>query len=83
MSRIRTKNSYIAGTGRWMGLLALVLTATLGWGQSSKLSKDLQAATSTNVDVVIQYYTPPTSVDTNARIPTSSTFRLTANCRVQ
>src|SRR6266566_480769 len=66
MSRIRTNNSYIAGTGRWMGLLALVLTATLGWGQSSKLSKDLQAATSTNVDVVIQYYTPPTSVDTNA-----------------
>src|SRR5437899_1845189 len=66
MSQIRTNNSYIAGTGRWMGLLALVLTATLGWGQSSKLSKDLQAATSTNVDVVIQYYTPPTSVDTNA-----------------
>src|SRR5207302_7765079 len=65
MSRTRTNKSCI-GTGRWMGLLALVLTATLGWGQSSKLSKDLQAATSTNVDVVIQYYTPPTSVDTNA-----------------
>ncbi len=55
MSRIRTNKSCIAGTGRWMGLLALVLTATLSRGQSSKLSNDLQAATSTNVDVVIQY----------------------------
>src|SRR5438445_3169871 len=38
----------------------------VGLGSVFKLSKDLQAATSTNVDVVIQYYTPPTSVDTNA-----------------
>src|SRR5437879_11134526 len=66
MSRTRT-NSYIAGTGRWMGLLALVLTATLGWGQSSKLSKDLRSLPSTSsVNVIVRYYTPPSTTDANA-----------------
>ena len=67
MSRIRTNKSCIAGTGRWMGLLALVLTTTLGWGQSSKLSKDLQSLPSTSsVNVIVQYYTPPSTTDANA-----------------
>src|SRR3989442_9332976 len=66
MARTRT-NRACSGTGRWMGLLALVLTATLGWGQSSKMSKDLQAVPSgTTVNVVVQYYNPPTSTDVNA-----------------
>ena len=66
MSRTRT-NRACSGTGRWMGLLALVLTATLGWGQSSKMSKDLQAVPSgTTVNVVVQYYNPPTTTDVNA-----------------
>ena len=67
MSRIRTNKSCIAGTGRWMGLLALVLTTTLGWGQSSKLSKDLQSLPSTSsVNVIVQYYNPPSTTDANA-----------------
>src|SRR5713226_7958318 len=66
MSRTRT-NRACSGTGRWMGLLALVLTATLGWGQSSKLSKDLQSLPSTSsVNVIVQYYTPPSTTDANA-----------------
>src|SRR5437588_12632568 len=67
MSRVRTNNSYIAGTGGWMGLLALVLTATLGWCRSSTLSKDLQSLPSTSsVNVIVQYYTPPSTTDANA-----------------
>jgi len=46
--------------------VALLLSASTVLGQSSKLSKDLQSLSSgTPVNVVIQYYNPPTSTDTN------------------
>jgi hypothetical protein len=44
----------------------LLLTSGMATGQSSKLSKDLRNLPSkTAVNVVIQYYNPPSSTDTN------------------
>src|SRR2546425_1042793 len=48
-------------------LLLLLLTASWSAAQSSKMSKDLQAVPSgTTVNVVVQYYNPPTTTDVNA-----------------
>src|SRR6266446_4635980 len=57
-----------AAWGKRFGVLVLVLLAT-SWSaaQSSKLSRDLQALPSgTAVNVLVQYYNPPTSTDVNA-----------------
>src|SRR6266852_3484630 len=57
-----------AAWGNRFGVLVLVLLAT-SWSaaQSSKLSRDLQALPSgTAVNVLVQYYNPPTSTDVNA-----------------
>src|SRR5713101_1038454 len=62
----KIKRSAIWGR-RTAVLLLVLLTATLSWGQSSKMSKDLQALPSgTTVNVVVQYYNPPTNTDANA-----------------
>jgi serine protease AprX len=47
-------------------LAALLLAPNTAGGQSSKLSSDLQnLAGGTGVNVIVQYYNPPTSADTN------------------
>jgi serine protease AprX len=47
-------------------LAALLLAPNTAGGQSSKLSPDLQTlAAGTGVNVIVQYYNPPTSADTN------------------
>jgi hypothetical protein len=55
-----------AAWGGCLTVAALLLSSGPASGQSSKLSKDLQSLPSgTPVNVVIQYYNPPTSTDTN------------------
>src|SRR6266851_2924501 len=57
-----------AAWGKRFGVLILVLL-TVSWSaaQSSKLSRDLQALPSgTTVNILVQYYNPPTSTDVNA-----------------
>src|SRR6266566_2160801 len=57
-----------AAWGKRFGVLVLVLLAA-SWSaaQSSKLSRDLQSLpSSATVNVVVQYYNPPTTTDVNA-----------------
>jgi len=52
--------------GSWCFILC-VLTASMASGQSSKISKDLaNLPSNASLDVVIQYYSTPTSSDVNA-----------------
>ena len=57
--------STIRRSAMWGWVLALTIalfTVTTASGQSSKLAKDLQDLPSSQaVDVVIQYYSPPTT----------------------
>src|SRR6266568_5293299 len=62
----KIKRSAIWGM-RTAVLLLVLLTASWSAAQSSKMSKDLQAVPSgTTVNVVVQYYNPPTTTDVNA-----------------
>src|SRR5713226_552535 len=62
----KIKRSAIWGK-RTAVLLLVLLTASWSVAQSSKMSKDLQALpSSTTVNVVVQYYNPPTNTDANA-----------------
>jgi serine protease AprX len=47
--------------------IAILTTASLAFGQSSKISPDLQAVgPNSNVNVIMQYYNPPNSNELNA-----------------
>jgi serine protease AprX len=65
MKGTRTNQFWSAAWGGCLTALAVLLSVGMAFGQS-KLSKDLQALPSgTAVNVVIQYYNPLTSTDTN------------------
>jgi serine protease AprX len=50
-------------------LCVLILMTSLSFGQSSKLSKDLQGLPSgQSVDVIVQYFSAPTTADANAAL---------------
>lgn len=52
---------------RYFTLWALILTASLAVGQSSKMSPDLaNLPSSASLDVVVQYHAPPTGADIDA-----------------
>lgn len=47
--------------------MAVLLSTSMAFGQSSKLSKDLQTlSSSTSVNVIVQYYNPPTTTDSSS-----------------
>jgi serine protease AprX len=62
--------------GRFLLAFGLVLAATVAFGQSNKLSKDLQnLPSSTSVGIVVQYYTAPNKTDYNAASANSALKR--------
>src|SRR6266568_1555832 len=68
MKRNERDNAVNNVLGRGLPLLgAVLLTTSLAFGQSSKISRDLANLPSSKVvNAVIQYYTQPTSTDINA-----------------
>src|ERR1019366_9711928 len=59
---------------RCLTLCVFLLTASLAFGGSSKLSKDLQNLPSgQSTNVIVQYYKTPTTTDTNAATSAGAT----------
>ena len=65
--QISGKANRSAAWGKRVSSCTLILVTSLSFGQSSKLSKDLQGLSpGTPVNVIVQYYNAPTSTDSSA-----------------